>query len=306
MAKQLVSVLTATYNGAEFIAETIESVLAQTHEELEHILVDDGSTDDTRAVLERYATQHPEQVRVVEFDDRAGPTRRRNDALDTARGEYLAWLDHDDLWAPEKTARQLDALTAEPAAAVAYTQWEMFDHDSGDVFARSALRGGGDFLQRLFTEGCFLASSTALIRREAMARRGLRFRDAHFSWGDDHYLWLELALDWDAVLVDEVLVRLRRHRANESVRLANENSYRWSIALLDEFLAAHPEAGARVGTARRRGIAFHRALGAIYELQRGRRARAAVLALRAGVRDPAGAARYVRRRARSALTRAAR
>jgi len=301
-----VSVITATFNGAAFVAETIESVLAQTYTPIEHVLVDDGSTDATPAILERYAREHPDRIRVLARDDRVGPTRRRNEALEATRGEFIGWLDHDDVWLPEKTAKQVASLRASPRAGLAYSQYELFEHESGEVLLRSRVRGGGHFLRRLFTEGCFLASSTALIRREAMARRGLRFRDAHFSWGDDHYLWLELALDWDAVLVDEVLARLRRHRANESVRLANENSYRWSIALLDEFLAAHPEAGARVGTARRRGIAFHRALGAIYELQRGRRARAAVLALRAGVRDPAGAARYVRRRARSALTRAAR
>lgn len=300
---ELVSVLTPTFNGEEFVAATLESVLAQTHPEIEHVLVDDGSTDGTRGVLDRYAERHPERVRVLAFDKRAGPTRRRNDALDAAHGEYIAWLDHDDLWAPEKTEKQLDALHRNPRAAVAYSQWELFDDADGAVLARSHIADGGDFLSRLFTEGCFLASSTTLIRRDALFARGIRFRDTHFSWGDDHYLWLELALDWEAVLVDEVLVRLRRHSANESVRLAKENRYGWSIALLDEFLAAHAEARTRLGSARRRGVAFHHALGAIYELQHGRRARAAALALRAAADDPVGAARYVKRRAGRALRR---
>jgi glycosyltransferase involved in cell wall biosynthesis len=301
----LVSVLTPTFNGEAFVADTIESVLAQTHAPIEHILVDDGSTDGTRAILERYAREHPDRIRVLANDDRAGPTRRRNEAFDAARGEFIGWLDHDDLWLPEKTAQQLARLDAKPVAGLAYSQYELFEHDSGEILHGSRLRGDGDFLRRLFTEGCFLASSTALIRRDAMTRRGLRFRERHFSWGDDHYLWLELALDWDAVLVDEVLVRLRRHATNESVRLAGENWYRWSIALLDEFVAAHPEARTRVGSAYRRGVAFHQALGAIYELQHGRRARAAALALRAGATDPQGAARYVKRRAERALTRRA-
>jgi glycosyltransferase involved in cell wall biosynthesis len=301
VTEPLVSVLTPTFNGERFVAETIESVLAQTHQAIEHILVDDASTDGTRRILEDYAARYPQRVRVLAFDERVGPTRRRNDALGAARGEFLAWLDHDDLWAPEKTEHELEALAANPAAGVAYTQYELLDDETGDVLLRSSLEGGGVFLERLFTQGCFLASSTALIRRAAIDQRSLRLRDAHFSWGDDHYLWLELALDWEAVLVDEPLVRLRRHSTNESVRLARDNPSGWTIALLDEFLAAHPEARERVGSARRRGIAYHHTLGAIHELQRGRRARAAAYAVRAAARDPAGAARYVRGRAGRAL-----
>jgi hypothetical protein len=98
------------------------------------------------------------------------------------------------------------------------------------------------------------------------------------------------------VLVDDVLTRLRRHGANESVRLARRNMYPQSIELLDEFLERYPEARSRLGNARRLGVAHHHALAAIYELQRGRRARAATYALRAASRDPAGAGRYVRGR----------
>src|SRR5207302_684870 len=100
---RLVSVLTPTFNGEAFVAETIDSVLSQTYEPIEHIVVDDGSTDGTRDVVAEYAVRDPDRVRLLAFDDRIGPTRRRNDALKAASGEYLAWLDHDDLWLPEKT-----------------------------------------------------------------------------------------------------------------------------------------------------------------------------------------------------------
>jgi glycosyltransferase involved in cell wall biosynthesis len=296
MARPLVSVLTATRNGERFAAETIESVLAQTYPNVEHVLVDDASTDGTAAILEDYAQRYPDRVRVVRFDERAGPTRRRNDALDAARGEYLAWLDHDDLWLPTKLARQVEVLERDPTIGFVFTQWELFDHDSGQELERSEIRDGGDTLRRLVVEGCFIASSTVLWRRAVMERRGLRFRDRDFSWGDDHFLWLGLALDSRGELVDEQLTRLRRHGANESVRLARSNLYPRSIALIDEFLDAFPEARARVGGARRLGVARHHALAAIYELQRGRRGRAAAYALRAAARDPAGAARYTWRR----------
>ena len=294
--RPLVSVLTATYNGAEFVAETIESVLAQSYPRVEHVLVDDGSSDGTRAILADFAERYPGRVRVVLFDERAGPTRRRNDALDAASGEYLAWLDHDDVWEPSKLEQQVDALERDADVGFVYTQWELFDDETGSVLERSKISANGDTLERLFVEGCFVASSTVVWRRSAMEKRGLRLRDRDFSWGDDHFLWLGLALDSRGELIDEVLTRLRRHSTNESVRLAGENRYPQSIELLDEFLQTFPEARPRVGSARRRGIARHHALAAIYELQRGRRARAAAYALRAAVRDPAGAARYVRGR----------
>jgi teichuronic acid biosynthesis glycosyltransferase TuaG len=294
--RPLVSVLTSTFNGDRFVAETIESVLVQSYPNVEHVLVDDGSTDGTPAILEDYAGRYPDRVRIVRFDEQAGPTRRRNDALEAARGSYLAWLDHDDLWLPTKLDRQVEVLEREPGVGFVFTQWELFDHSSGDVLERSAIAPDGDTLGRLFVEGCFVASSTVVWRRDVMERRGLRFRERDFSWGDDHFLWLGLSLDARGELVDEVLTRLRRHGANESVRLAQDNLYPRSIDLLDEFLHAFPEAVARVGGARRRGVARHQALAAIYELQRGRRARAAAYALRAAAHDPRGAARYLRRR----------
>src|SRR5918994_1896974 len=122
MARPLVSVLTATYNGEAFVAETIESVLAQTYPHVEHVLVDDGSTDGTPAILEEYARRHPDRVRVLLRQANAGPTRRRNEAFEASRGELLAWIDHDDLWAPTKLERQVPALEQDPTVGLVYTQ----------------------------------------------------------------------------------------------------------------------------------------------------------------------------------------
>lgn len=292
--RPLVSVISTTYNGERFVAETIESVLAQTYAPIEHVLVDDASSDATPRILDEYAARHPERVRVLKRGQRAGPCRRRNEALEEAGGELLAWLDHDDVWLPHKIERQVDVLEREPDVGFVFTQWELFDHDTGRVLERSHIGPDGDTLERLVVEGCFVASSTVMWRRDAMARRGLRLRETDFSWGDDHTLWLELALDWRGALVDDVLTRLRRHGENESARLALENPYPRSIELIDEFFEAHPEAAERLGAARRRGVARHLALAAIHELGRGRRWRAGAFALQAAALNPAGAMRYAR------------
>jgi glycosyltransferase involved in cell wall biosynthesis len=299
-SQPILSVLTATFDGAAFVAETIESVLAQTYERVEHVIVDDGSTDETVEIVERYREQYPARIVLLENTERAGPCRRRNDALAAARGTYLAWLDQDDLWSPTKLARQLDALERKPTAGFAYTQYEVFDDATGAIVDRSSHVDEDDLLSALFTRGCFIASSTVVIRRPALERRGLAFRDRDFSFGDDYFLWLALSLDGPGVLVDEPLVRIRRHARNESARLALTNFNGRSADLLEEFIRTFPDASRKLGRSRRRGIAFQLAVAAAYELEHGRRREAARYATRAAAHDPAGAARYALNRARGA------
>jgi glycosyltransferase involved in cell wall biosynthesis len=301
--RPLVSVLTPTYNGANVVAATIESVLAQTYEPVEHVLVDDASSDDTLAILRDYESQHPDRIRVLAHRDRAGPCRRRNDALEAARGSYLAWLDHDDVWLPEKIERQVEALDADPRVGFVYTQSEAFDDVSGETVDRTRVDLEGDVLERLFVEGCVLASSTVVIRRDALEGRGLGFRDSEFSFGDDYFLWLALALDWRLARVDEVLVRLRRHDRNESARSARERGLAPSVALLEEFLETFPEATERLGALRRIGLARSWGWAADYERRRRQRMRAARYAGRAAALDPRGAARFLLRATRRRVAR---
>src|SRR5215210_4208739 len=145
--KPLVSVITPTYNSSSFIGETIESVLAQTYAPIEHILVDDASEDGTPQLIDEYARRFPTRVRAVAFEARAGPCRRRNDALSLARGTYVAWLDHDDLWDPAKTEREVGILERDPRVVLVYTGYETFDDADGRVLGRSTQVEEGDMLE---------------------------------------------------------------------------------------------------------------------------------------------------------------
>jgi len=299
----LVSVLTATYNGEAFVVEAIESVLAQTYRPIEHVLVDDASGDGTRRVLQRYAERHPDRVRVVFRAERAGPCSRRNDALAESRGEVLAWLDQDDVWLPEKIERQVEALLADPNVGLVYSQYEEFDHETGATLDRSHETAEGDLLAELFVRGCFVASSTAVWRRELMDRRDVGFRQRHFSFGDDYFLWLAISLDARTALVDEALVRLRRHSANESARLARHNYHLGYIAVLEDHLRRFPETEARLGRAKHRGLAAHYRRAAEFELDRRRPVRAAAYWTRALRLDPAETAGTILFRRRMAAAR---
>jgi glycosyltransferase involved in cell wall biosynthesis len=119
-----ISVIIPVYNCADFLAEAIESVLAQSYPASEIIVVDDGSTDDSISVAARFP-----QVRVLSQPN-AGPGAARNLGIRNARGSYLAFLDADDLWAPDKLQRQMSAMEADDPDIV-FGQVEIF-HQSGD------------------------------------------------------------------------------------------------------------------------------------------------------------------------------
>jgi len=283
--KPLVSVLMASYNAEAWIADSIESVLGQTYTNLELVIADDASSDSTRELVRGYAD---ERVRLLEFDERAGPTRRRNDALDASRGELLAWLDHDDLWLPEKLDEQAAMLEQRPEVGVVYSGYEAFDSATGETlpWRDVSLESEGDVLADLFVKGCFIASLTAVFRREGLDRRGVGFHETDFSFGDDYYLWLVLSLDWQVARVDKVLARYRRHERNESSRLAGTNYHLMRIRLLREFLRDFPEARGRLGADVGAGLAAHYLDAASFEFQRGNSLRGRRLVLRALVASP--------------------
>ena len=272
MSKPLVSVMMPTYNAAEFIAESIESVLAQTYERIELLVVDDASEDETPEIVSGYASQHPERVRFQRFGERAGPCRRRNDALDLAQGTLIGWLDQDDLWVPEKTEREVAVLEARPEVGLVYSGYEAFDSDTRQPvpWRDREIEAEGDVLVPLFVRGCFIGSLTTLFRREALTRRGMKLRETDFSFGDDYFLWLMLSLDWQVARIDDVLAYYRRHSGNESIRLGETNFHLRQIALLREFLSQFPEARPRLGKWRRRGLAQHFLNAAHFESHRSR------------------------------------
>ena len=288
--RPLVSVLTPTFNGAAFVGETIESVLAQNYEPVELVVVDDGSTDETVAIVERYAKHAQGQIRLQRNDERRGPCRRRNDALALAKGSLLAWLDQDDLWLPDKIQRQVEVLEEMPDVGLVYTAYEAFDSRTGATldWRDPTIEADGDVLAQLFVEGNFVASLTAVFRRAALDRRGVKFRDRDFSFGDDYYLWLSLALDWQFARIPDVLARYRRHAENESNRLARTNFHRRRITLLEEFLREFPDARKRLGDARRRGLATHYLAASNFERVAGNHRARARYAARAAAFDPIG------------------
>ena len=133
--RPLVSVITPAYNSARFITETIKSVQTQTYPRWEMIVVDDGSQDNTRELVESKAEEDG-RILLVRLSKNAGPAVARNTAMEKARGRYIAFLDSDDLWLPTKLEKQLASMQ-EKDAAFSFTSYRKID-ETGKVLSAPA------------------------------------------------------------------------------------------------------------------------------------------------------------------------
>lgn len=204
----LVSALIPTYNYARFVGRAIDSVLAQTYADVECLVVDDGSTDETPAVLARYG----DRIRVIRQQNR-GLSAARNTAIGAARGDLVALLDADDEWKPEKLARQVEWFERTPGLAVVGCGTIVIDDDGRRVrhalwtspgTGRTALRGIA--LREAWVGG---SGSGALIRRAVFDEVGLF--DESLTAAEDWDMWLRIAASHRIENVPEMLVTINKH-----------------------------------------------------------------------------------------------
>jgi len=235
-ATPTVSAVIPVYNGQLFLADAIESVLEQSRPAIECIVVDDGSTDATADVVRRFGN---EVVSVRQ--DRSGVSGARNRGAELARGELLAFLDHDDAWLPGKLERQVQELGRQDSA-MALCAMSVVDR-AGTTLGIRRLHAHDDLLTgMLLFDGTELVScsSTGLVRRSAFLAIG--GFDQNLSMSADWDLLLRMLLDGGVAYVDEPLVRYRVHGTNMSRDIGAmelDMSYAFAKAFADERL---PEA----------------------------------------------------------------
>jgi len=224
MTTPKVSVIVPIYNQLSFIRETVESVLAQDHQNIELVLSDDGSTDGTSEVLREYAAQEPERVKMVASDENTGIAGAFNRALDAHRGDYIAWLGGDDVMLPGKLSRQVAALQLHPEAIGCCHDAEVFDSDSGRAYGRFTevyngrlgVRDGG--VELLLDPGYMMLPSTMMVRSSAVG--DLRF-DQRIRVSNDWLFDIELFQRGLIIGMDDVLARYRRHQSNVTSQVSD-------------------------------------------------------------------------------------
>jgi len=199
-----VSVVIGAYNAAAWIGQTLESVLAQTYPVLEVIVVDDGSSDETAAIVQSYGAK----IQYLAEEHRGRPHRNRG--ILESRGEVVAFVDADDFWHPWKIEQQVQVLRARGVAwGICDSQW--LDAATGRTTAPEGVPvREGDILEPLFLNN-FIVASTPIVARHVLNDIGCFDETPDVAPVEDWDLWLRIAARYPVACVHEKLVTLRLH-----------------------------------------------------------------------------------------------
>lgn len=206
-SRPLVSVIIPTYNGERFIRETIDSALAQTISDLEIIVINDGSTDSTPAILESYGSR----IKVI-HQDNGGVASARNAGIEAASGNWVALLDHDDLWDSTKLQKQLDFVQEHPQYAMIYAKANQSLYENGNSIFKKQI---GSFpespcsIQESLYFGNFIPALTVMVRREVFCQIGSF--DVNLQPSDDWDMWLRISRVYPIGFLPEVVAKFRLH-----------------------------------------------------------------------------------------------
>jgi glycosyltransferase involved in cell wall biosynthesis len=210
----LVSVIINVRNGALFLRDAINSVLAQTFSDWELIIWDDCSTDDSAAIAKSY---RDERIRYYLSPTDTPLGEARNRAIAQAQGEWLAFLDQDDIWLSRKLEKQLALVS--PEVAIIYGRTILFDSRRGnlrdyDYIHEFGLLPEGNLFSSLISDACYIAMSSAMLRRSAVIEVGEV--PPNIQATPDYYLYLALARNHEARAVQGVVCRYRMHSGSMS------------------------------------------------------------------------------------------
>jgi glycosyltransferase involved in cell wall biosynthesis len=237
MSNELVSVVIPTHNNGTFVCEAIESVLAQSYQNREIIVVDDGSADGTRDILKPYL----EKINYV-FQENQGPAVARNQGIRHSHGSYIAFLDADDVWLEDKLDRQMRLFREQKDVGMVFGEldhWtELGKRIPTTPVAESSTPGpssGGiifDDAFKLLLESCCILTSTVVMSRACIDAVGV-FNET-LRAEEDRDLWLRVARKLPIGKIERVLVHKRGHERNFSLK--SKLFIEWRIRLFEAIL----------------------------------------------------------------------
>jgi len=208
----LISVIIPTYNRYKFLLEAINSVETQTYPEIEIIVVDDGSTDETSSLSKK------ENIKYI-FRENKGPAAARNTGARAAKGDWLAFLDSDDLWKHKKLAKQWNALEENPDYKVVYTN-EIWIRNGTRINQRKKHKKFSGWIYPQCLPLCIVSPSSILLHRKLWEEAG--GMDESLPMAEDYDLWLRISAKHKFLFLDEYLIV---KRAGHPAQLSTE----WGI-----------------------------------------------------------------------------
>jgi glycosyltransferase involved in cell wall biosynthesis len=229
----LISVIIPVYNGERTIQQTIESVLNQTFADFELLVINDGSQDKTLEVVSRISDP---RIKMFSYSN-SGVSATRNKGISHAVGEYISFIDADDLWTPDKLEIQVKALQDHPEAAVAYSWSDWIDESGKFLRAGGHITANGNVYSQLLFRDFIESGSNPLIRSQALAEVG--GFDQSVNPTEDWDMWLRLAARYEFVLVPfvQILYRISPNSASFDVWKMEAGS----IKVIERAFAAAPD-----------------------------------------------------------------
>jgi glycosyltransferase involved in cell wall biosynthesis len=217
-----VSIVTPVYNSAGFLPATLDSIRDQTFNNFEHLVVDDGSTDESLSILERYAASD-NRIRIIRLGGNSGPAKARNAAIEAASGRYIAFIDSDDVWLPNKLEIQLAFMAAmnAPVSFTSYFKMTEEGVDTGGVVNAMDVVTYKDLLRSNFI-GC----STAIYDSQTVGKVLM----PDILKRQDYGLWLRIArAGYAAYGISKPLVRYRVRESSVSSNKVVAAKYHWKV-----------------------------------------------------------------------------
>ena len=267
MKDPLVSIVIPAYNAAEFIEKTLDSVDAQTFRDFEVVVIDDGSTDDTHAVANAYLSRKKMAGRCLRQPN-GKIAAARNAGMRSARGAYIALLDHDDLWIPEKLEVVMEEFKRRPEAALICHNENVTKNGN---FVRLSRNGPAcaRMYERLLFKGNALSPSASVFRKDVALSIGGFRENPEFNTVEDYDFWMRLSKAATFYFIDRVLGQYQLVERAASARI--EYHHGNLEALLKDHFASyygpHPGWMARLRMNRRLSAVYRSALGQL--MQRG-------------------------------------
>jgi glycosyltransferase involved in cell wall biosynthesis len=195
-----VTIIIPVLNGEAYIARAVQSVLNQEFADLEIVIIDDGSTDRTSAIIAGFKDP---RIR-YEYQPRRGPSAARNAGISLSVSEWVAFLDADDHWHPRKLIAQVKAVHECPDVAIVYCAAQ-YCSPTGETLEIVPAAVEGNILPQLLVANCISGSaSSAMVSRSALSRVGVF--DEALTWGEDWDLWLRLCAEYEVKRISEPLV----------------------------------------------------------------------------------------------------
>lgn len=226
----LVSIITPTWACVAFIVATIKSVQEQTYKNWELLIQDDCSTDNTKEVVEKCIAENPELTDKIKYEcnpKNSGAAITRNNALRRAKGRWIAFLDSDDLWLPEKLEKQLKFMV-ENGYKYSYTKYAEIDNDGRDTGIQ--VSGPKHITKNGMFSFCWPGCLTVMYDREAIGL--IQIED--IKKNNDYAMWLKVCRKADCYLLNDVLAKYRRGRTGSISTHGYGTMIRWHYKLWHE------------------------------------------------------------------------